>query len=564
MKFQQFEYRRPDMEAITAVFEKLLRQFEQATDWATQDQIFDQLNELRGEFDSMWNICYIRHSVNTQDPFYTQENDFFNFEKPNFNALVNRFYKKMLRSPYRDQLEEKWGRHLFVLAELSLKSFDPVALEEMQEENRLSSEYMKLKAKAQIEFRGETLNLSSIIKHELAQERDTRSTASRAKWGFFAEHQAEIEELFDQLVKVRHRMAQKLGFKNFIELAYARLSRSDYDAEMVAAYREQIRTHLVPLASELYERQRRRLGLERLFQYDEEVRFLSGNAKPKGDTAWIIGNAQQMYAELSPETHAFFTLLRENDLMDLEAKPGKATGGYCTYVSKYQAPYIFSNFNGTSGDVEVLTHEAGHAFQVFSSRHFSMNEYLWPSYESAEIHSMSMEFFTWKWMHLFFGEETEKFKFSHVSGAISFLPYGVAIDEFQHRVYENPDLTPAQRNAVWKEIEQKYLPHRAYDNNPFLENGGFWQRQNHIFAAPFYYIDYTLAQVCAFQFWKRDLEDHASAWQDYLRLCETGGSRSFLELVRMAHLRSPFEPGCVESVVNTIRQWLAQVDDTVF
>lgn len=564
MKFQNFEYRRPDMQAITQQFEQLLEKFEQAKDLATQDRIFKQINNIRTEFDSMWNICYVRHSIDTQDPFYTKENDFFDFEKPNFDALVNRFYEKMLQSPFRQELEKKWGEQLFVIAELERKSFEPIALEDMQEENRLSSEYVKLKAKAQIEFNGEIQNLSSIIKYELSQDRATRKAAVQAKWAFFEQREPEIEQIFDQLVKVRHRTAQKLGFKNFVELAYVRLRRSDYNANMVAAYRQQIQEYIVPLASELYERQRRRMGLDQLFYYDEEVRFKSGNAAPKGNTPWIIDNAGQMYAELSPQTREFFNFMRDSALMDLEAKPGKATGGYCTYISKFKAPYIFSNFNGTSGDVEVLTHEAGHAFQVFSSRHFDVNEYLWPSYESAEIHSMSMEFFTWGWMHLFFQEETDKFKFNHLSNAISFLPYGVAVDEFQHRVYENPDMTPQQRNEVWHEMEQKYLPHRNYNDNDFLKKGSFWQRQNHIFTVPFYYIDYTLAQICAFQFWKRDLEDHSAAWNDYVKLCEAGGSKSFLELVKLANLRSPFEPGCVASVIDPIRNWLNQVDDTQF
>lgn len=564
MKFQQFEYRRPDMQAFAAQFDTLLAQFESASDLETQDAVFQHINQIRMEYDSMLNICHVRHTVNTKDAFYTLENDFFNFENPNFEALVNRFYEKMLHSPFRAQLQEKWGKQLFLIAEMERKTFEPIVLEDMQEENRLASDYVKLKAAAQISFNDEVQNLSSIIKYELSADRSTRKAASAAKWAFFEKNQEAIETLFDQLVKVRHQTAVKLGYKNFVELAYTRLRRSDYNSDMVVAYREQVRQYIVPLASQLYERQRVRLGLEKLKFYDEEVRFQSGNAKPQGDPAWILDNAAQMYAELSPQTDAFFSFMRESELMDVQTKPGKATGGYCTYISTHGAPYIFSNFNGTSGDVEVLTHEVGHAFQVFMSRHFTIHEYHWPSYESAEIHSMSMEFFTWDWMHLFFKEQTEKFKFNHISNAISFLPYGVAVDEFQHRVYENPELTPQERNQVWKEIEQKYLPHRDYDGNAFLENGGFWQRQNHIFSAPFYYIDYTLAQICAFQFWKRDLENHESAWSDYVKLCEAGGSQSFLELVKLANLRSPFDPGCVESVIGTIKNWLDELDDQNF
>ncbi|MCY0902024.1 MAG: M3 family metallopeptidase, partial [Firmicutes bacterium] len=242
-------------------------------------------------------------------------------------------------------------------------------------------------------------------------------------------------------------------------------------------------------------------------------------------------------------------------------KPGKRGGGYCTYIEEHASPFIFSNFNGTSGDIDVLTHEAGHAFQVFSSRGYKVPEYLWPTMESAEIHSMSMEFFTWPWMDLFFGSDTEKYKFSHLAGTLVFLPYGVSVDEFQHFVYEHPDATPSERKAAWRAIERKYLPHRDYTGFEHLDRGAFWHQQGHIFSSPFYYIDYTLAQVCALQFWKRMNENREAAWSDYVALCKAGGSRSFLELVDIARLRSPFAEGTVESVIPPIRQWLDAVDD---
>jgi M3 family oligoendopeptidase len=271
-----------------------------------------------------------------------------------------------------------------------------------------------------------------------------------------------------------------------------------------------------------------------------------------------------MYHELSPDTDVFFSHMQSANLMDLVNRDGKATGGYCTYISKYEAPYIFSNFNGTSGDIDVLTHEAGHAFQVWSSRQFLFEEYHWPTADAAEIHSMSMEFFTWPWMHLFFGDQTNKYHFMHLAGAIQFLPYGVAVDEFQHMVYEKPEMSPSERNAAWRSLEKAYLPHRDYAGNEHLEAGRFWHKQSHIFNSPFYYIDYTLAQICAFQFWVKDRQNHQNAWADYLRLCQAGGSHSFLDLVKLANLKSPFEDGCVQSVVNEIQDYLNSVDDSNF
>ncbi|MCW5924853.1 MAG: M3 family oligoendopeptidase [Saprospiraceae bacterium] len=564
MSFETFTYVRPEITTVSQNFEKHLLRFQNAQSADEQSDSLSQLNRVREEFWTMYNLCYIRHTSDTTNKFYEQENEYFDENLPSFEELNNRFFQALLDSPFRHILEQKFGGQLFTLAELSLKTFKPSILEDLQQENTLSTEYTKLKAQAKIEFRGKTYNLSSIHPLELSDDRETRKNATEAKWGFFAQNAPAMEHIFDKMVKVRHRIARELGYKNFVQVGYARMRRSDYTPDMVANFRRQVREVIVPLASELYERQRKRLGIEKLKYYDEEYKFPSGNPKPLGTPDEIVASAAKMYRELSPETDTFFQFMQNTRLMDLVNRDGKATGGYCTYMSKFGAPFIFSNFNGTSGDIDVLTHEAGHAFQVWSSSAFPFEEYHWPTNDAAEIHSMSMEFFTWRWMPLFFGDQTDKYYFMHLSGAIQFLPYGVAVDEFQHIIYQNPGMTPSERNAAWRVLEETYLPHRDYDGHPHLEAGRLWQKQSHIFNSPFYYIDYTLAQICAFQFWMKDRQDHQAAWSDYVRLCKAGGSQSFLQLVKLAGLRSPFEDGCVESIVGEIRRFLEGVDDSRF
>lgn len=564
MLFEEFTYQRPDIDSFTEKFQNYLVEFEKASAFESHESAFMRLNELRMEFMSMYNICHIRHTIDTNDKFYDEENAFFDTQMPQYEHLTSQFYQSLIHSAFKERLEQKWGKQLFVLAEQQLKTFRPEILEDLVEENLLSSEYTRLKASAKIRFNGQEYNLSSIHIPETSKDRSIRKAASESKWQFFETHKEQFDDIFDKLVKTRHRIARKLGYKNFVELGYARMQRTDYTPEMVAKFRDQVKEHIVPIASALYERQVKRLGLDSFRHFDEDYKFTSGNPEPKGTPEWILDNAGKMYAALAPETDTFFKFMRQNNLMDLITRPGKATGGYCTYIGKYKAPYIFSNFTGTSADIDVLTHEAGHAFQVFSSREIGLNEYNWPTYEACEIHSMSMEFFTWPWMDLFFEEESDKYKFAHLAASMTFLPYGVAVDEFQHFVYENPEATPAERNAAWKAIEEKYLPHRDYDDNTFLKEGGFWQKQSHIYVSPFYYIDYTLAQVCAFQFWQKDRQDHEKAWKDYLNLCKLGGSKPFLELVEEANLQSPFEEGGVRSVVYSIRDWLNEVDDSSF
>lgn len=549
------------MEEIKDQFHVLLEAFVSAEKFKEQDDMLGKINDLRNNIETMMTLVSIRYSVDTSDVFYEAENDFMDENTPVYEGLISEYYKALVESKYRAELEDKWGKQLFVLAELTLKTFKPQIMALLQKENKLVSEYMKLKASAKIIFDGEEKNLSQMAPYYQSMDRGIRKASQVAASDFFAENEAEFDRIYDEMVKTRHEISLELGFENYVELGYARLGRSDYDASMTANYRKQVYENVVPLATELRARQAKRLNIAEPKYYDEMLDFLTGNATPKGDPQWMINEGKKMYKELSSETDEFFSYMVDHDLLELVAKKGKSGGGYCTFISDYKSPYIFSNFNGTSGDVDVLTHEAGHAFQVYSSKDYKLPEYIWPTYEACEIHSMSMEFFAWPWMENFFKEDVDKYKFTHLSGALLFIPYGVTVDEFQHFVYENPMATPTERKTKWRTIEKKYLPHRDYEDNDFMNRGGFWFKQAHIFADPFYYIDYTLAQVCAFEFWNKSVEDRDAAWTDYLRLCKAGGSKSFLELVKLANLHNPFEDGTIKRIVEPISTWLSKVDD---
>lgn len=562
MTFAAFPYERPNIESLESAMEEQLQILEAAQSAAAQNIAIKRINELREDFETMQNLCYIRHTINTDDTFYEKENAFYDEHSPAMGKWVTRYFQALLDTPFQKELKKEWGQHIFDTAAVQVKAFKPEILEDLQEENRLRTEYIKLQASIQVELDGEKYTLSQLTPFGQNTDRERRREVTQLKWTELEKHSPKFEALFDQLVKVRHRMAQKLGFKNYVELGYARLKRVDYGPEQVARFRQQILDEVVPLCTELYERQAKRLGLKQLHFYDEALKFPQGNPQPQGKPEWIIEQAGQMYKELSPETGAFFHQLRERDLMDLLATSGKAPGGYCIYLPKFDAPFIYSNFNGTLGDIDVLTHEAGHAFQLYCSSDVPLLDYIWPSYEACEIHSMSMEFFTRPWMQRFFGEQVEQYRFSHLASALSFLPYGAAVDAFQHFVYENPEATPAERNAQWTALEKQFLPHRKYHGLPMLERGGLWQRQTHIFSVPFYYIDYALAQICALQFWLRDLENHDEAWGDYLRLCQEGGKQAFLDLLEVAKLQSPFDAGTVRETVKVAQEQLNAMDET--
>ncbi len=563
MTFSEYTYTRPDYEAIKLQMADLTEQLAAANSAQEALETVEAITAISATIDTQMNLWSIRHSIDMRDEFYNEETKFWNEYSPLFEELTTNYYRVVVDSPYREDLSDFLPKTFFLLAENKLQTFSSAAIPLFQKENELVDRYNNLMATAQMDFRGQTYNLSQMGPFAQSTDRATRKEASETTTAFFEKNEAAFDDVYDQLVKVRHEIATTLGFKDYVEYGYKMMNRFDYNREMVKTYREEIQKLVVPVVQSLRKRQADRIQVPALKHYDLVLEYLDGNATPKGTPEELVAQAQKMYHELSPETGEFFDYMVDNELLDLVAKDGKDTGGYCTYIADYQSPFIFSNFNGTSGDIDVLTHEAGHAFQVYNSRWIQSPEVIWPTYESCEIHSMSMEFMTWPWMEGFFKEEADKYKFSHLSGTLFFLPYGVLVDHFQHEVYEHPEMTPAERKATWKRLADFYLPDRDYSESDFLTRGGFWFRQGHIFASPFYYIDYTLAQVCALQFWKRTQVDHdETAWADYLRICKMGGTATFLQIVEAAGIQSPFQEGALEATIKAASDWLDAVDDT--
>ncbi len=556
LEFSQFAYQRPNVDELERKMKDLVKSFKTATNYEQAKDAFESLNQLREDFETAAAIAMIRYCINTKDEFYRKEKQFFDEASPRMEGLRTEFYEVLVNSPFKEKLQNEYGQQLFNLATLYTKTFKPEIMEDLVEENKLCTEYSNLVSSAQIEFKGKRMTLPQLAAFMLSADRATRKQAAEAYFSFFAKNEEKSDQIYDQLVKLRTKIAHKLGYDNFVQLAYYRLGRSDYDAKMVARFRDGIRKYIVPLVSQLRKEQEKRLGVDKLKYYDMGVILREGNPKPKGEYDEIVAKARRMYEEMSNETGEFFNFMLENELMDLKSREGKYPGGFCHFIAKYKSPFIFANFNGTQHDVEVLTHEAGHAFQVYRSRNFTIPEYHWPTTESCEIHSMSMEFFAWPWMEFFYDKEANKAKFVHLCDALYFIPYGTCVDEFQHTVYENPSMSPEERRRLWRDIEKIYMPELDYDGNEFLEKGGRWHRQTHIFESPFYYIDYVLAQFCAFQFWIKWDQDNKKAFADYLNLCDAGGSKSFTELVKLANLQLPFEEETVKKVADKVVSWL--------
>lgn len=550
MIFSKLPYERPDFSEMVKQANVITNELSNAKSFEDASDAVRKMGDLQKHEMTLAAIVEIRHTVDTRDAFYESEQDYFDENSPSFQSALCAYYRALLASSFRSELERYFGNQLFASADLFVRSFDEKMIPFMVEENKLTSAYQKLIASASIELDGITYNLKGLEVLMQSPDRCVRKRGFHAYAGFFSEHESELDDLYDKLVKVRTAKAQAIGFNNFVPLGYLNMGRMGYGPEEVALFRKQVCEELVPVCRKLLKDQEKRIGVDSLKYYDEAFQFPDGNATPIGNKDELVEQAEEMYDALSPETGEFFRFMRENELLDLETKPGKAAGGYTTGLPEYASPFIFSNFNGTSADVDVLTHEAGHAFQDYTTEKQGLiPEYITPSMEAAEIHSMSMEYFTYPWMEKFFGVNADKYRFLHTFEGLTFVPYGCLVDEFQHRVYEQPEMTPAERKAVWRDLEKKYLPLRDYDGEGVFEHGGFYFQKLHIFMYPFYYIDYCLASMAAFEMFGKMQEDRDAAWNDYYKLCKLGGSMRYIDLLKEAHLSDPFAQGSVKKAI---------------
>lgn len=549
-KFSELEYVRPDMEKAGEAVKACVKAMKTAASYAEFRDAYMEYVKLDTELATAKSIAHIRNTVNLMDEYYEKEMAYFNAEMPKYQLLVKEMGTVILESPFKKDMEAEFGRILLQNMEAGQLLSGEAVVEDKVKEADLASLYSKTVAAASADFHGEKLNTYGLLKHMQSTDRTERREAFLAWAGLFESIAPEIDRIYDGLVKLRAGMAEKLDFENFVPMGYLARRRYDYTAKELSVFRKQVREVIVPACEELFERQREALGLDKLYYYDESVGSPEGNPVPVGGRDYLVAQAQKMYRELSPESGEFFDFMVQYDLFDLEAKKGKRVGGYCTTLPLYHAPFIFSNFNGTEADVNVLTHEAGHAFAGFTAAKFQkLPELCHSTSEINEIHSMGMELWTYPWMELFFGEQADQYRREHLADALKKIPYMVCVDEYQHRVYEKPDMTAMERRKVWRELEKIYMPWRDYDGNEFLENGGFWMQKQHIFLYPFYYVDYAMAQIGAFEFYTKMKENRTAAWEDYYNLCKAGGSKGYFELLAEAKLHNVLEEGTVREAL---------------
>lgn len=557
MKFADIKYQRPDIPKYSRQIEELTKRLDSAADADQVVAIVLEAEALILELNDMATVASVRYSQDTRDEFYSAEAEYFAEAGPAFNEKGVALQKCLLASPFRPQLEQRFPKVLFTNFEIASKTIAPQVLGLLEEESKLELEYQQLIGSIMVEFDGQKLPMPKMAAYTQSADRAVRKNATTATGQALAAKGEQLDEIYGKMVVLRDKIAKELGFDNFIQLGYLRMTRNCYGPEQVEVFRRQVKKELVPLMAKLKKAQAQRLGLDSLCFYDESVLRLQGNPRPVKTDEDLYQIGLQMYRDMKPETAELINKMDDFGTFDLLSREGKMSGGYCTFLNGYKVPFIFANFSGTAGDVEVFTHEGGHAFQAYLCRDQDLASMISPTYETCEVHSMSMEFLSWPYLDRFYGDNADIAKLIHLIDALSFIPYGCLVDEFQHEMYANPGMTAEERHQTWAKLEREYFPDMDYDGLPFYGEGRRWQRQLHIYTSPFYYIDYCLAQTIALQFCSIiSRQGWDAAWEKYLAFTKLGGTLTFTGLIENAGLKSPFKDGALTDIIADAKSYI--------
>jgi len=549
MIVSEIKYERYTVEKSKAEYEKVINQIKNAESAKEVVKVRAAFVEEEKKMDTAESIAYMRWSANTKDEFYKNEKEYYDQNLPLLQGVRIEYIKAMLGTPFRKKVEKELPETLYPGYELELKSLDERIIPDLQEEADTVMQYSDFMSEFTVDFKGQKLPLTILKKYMSDKDRDTRRDAFNALGEVFSQNKEFLDGNFDKLVKTRDRMAKKMSYKNYVELGYYMRNRIGYGIEDVAEFRKNILLNVVPLVTRMRRERAKKMGITEMKLYDYDVFFKEGDPEPILDAEGIFKAGKEMYHEMNSETGKFIDMMIENEAFDYVSREGKWGGGYEIDFPSYGQPFILANFNGSSADVDVLTHEAGHAFASYLTSNCGVDaEVNIGGMETAETHSMSMEFFCWKYIDKFFGARANDYKYRHLLDNLTFLTYGVIVDYFQQLVYENPEMTPGERDEVWLKLEKEFRPYMNADGINYFEKGTRWQYQMHIYEEPFYYIDYCLAQATALQFLNASQKNYCKAFKAYYNLVKQGGSKPYAKLVEEAGLVSPFEKDSLKEV----------------
>ncbi len=536
------------LEALEAkVRELLTREISTVQDleqWTLDtSELFSQVGAVRAR-------RYIAMTLDTKDEKVREA--YLSFQKeviPQFSVLSDQLNKRFLQIPLRNELGKRYEVYIKG-AEKDAELFREENTKLAAKDSELSASYSQIQGKVTIELDGKTLTAQQA--GALLEEKDR---ALREKvWKKLAERRIEdveeIEDLFDQMVALRTKIAKNAGFENYRDYAFENKHRFDYSPADCEAFHEAVEKVVVPVLGAFAEERKQKLGLDSLRPWDTAVKLSGGEpSRPFKDQKGYIELTKKIFQEVEPFFAEEFDKLVRNDMLDLMSREGKAPGGYQYVLEDIRLPFIFINAVGSQRDLRVLLHEGGHAFHSLLCRDEPLVSYRHSPMEFAEVASMSMELLGFEQMDRVIDKNEAREAFaSFLKDALSTFSWVATIDAFQHWIYTHPEHSREERKSKWNELRQRFGPHVDYSGLETYQDF-LWHRQSHLFGAPFYYIEYAIAQIGAFQVWLNDRKDHKKAIQAYKEALSLGGSRPLPELFETAGGRFAMDEAMLSELI---------------
>jgi M3 family oligoendopeptidase len=560
MNLKDIAYERPDLDAAQAALQSLVGRVREAKSAEERLAILSECEALLSHITTGLALTQLRYYTNALEPNCAADMAYLGENAPRLDALANELTSALLDAPDRNKLAQVLGAFFFEQAAAHRRTTTDKNESLQIEEQVLVQEYTVLVAQASVHFEGKTHSLSGMTRFYANPARETRRSAMLAVSGWYEENAAELDGIFDKLVKNRAQQAKNLGFDGYTDLRYA--TRYGYGRREIEAFRAHIQKTWVPLVSEIKERQRKRLGVETFRMYDSPARFPDGNPKLVVKRRAFVDAARAMFRKLSPEAGDYFQTLDESGMLDLFDRKGKVSyAGFCLWLPDYKMDFICGRFTGDQTDFEVLTHEFGHAYASLRAEKAGVRfVQLDAPQEIMETHSKSMELFTMPCADMFFGGDARRYQIKQ----LEYIPYLVTSiclgDDFQHAIYDNPEMTPAARNDAYARIYRSYNPYLDETDLPFVSWGSQWQDTLVIYSMPFYYIDYALAQIIALALYRESLSDFSAAWARYLKFMDAAGTMPLPTLAKACGLPDPFDENTLDDLAAFLTDELAKLE----
>ncbi len=549
-------------EALKPYFDDLLqRPIESLADLKTWLSHRSELESVISE-DMGWR--YIRMTCYTENKTYSDAyQDFVQNIQPQMAPLSDQLNKRVLGSPYLKMLENQEGYNMMVR---NLKKETDIFREEniplFTEITTETQKYAQLSGAMSVEVEGKELTLQQAGVLLMSTNRTLREEVYRKITTRRLADKQTLDDLFSQLIDLRHQVATNAGFANFRDYMFKAYGRFDYSPKDCFDFHQSIQSEVVPMLNDLARERKEQLKVTSLRPWDKAVDPEGRDAlKAFTDGKDLTEKSIECFRRLDPFLGQCLAIMKEMGHLDLESRKGKAPGGYNYPLAEMGVPFIFMNATSTLRDMVTIMHEGGHAVHNFLTKDLALSDFKSPPMEVAELASMSMELISMDHWNIFFPneEECKRAKREHLEDLIETLPWVATIDCFQHWLYENPTHSQADRRQTWEKVFHRFSD-RVTDWSGLEEGKAYlWQKQLHLYEVPFYYIEYGMAQLGAIAVWRNFKQNPQSGLQGYMNALKLGYLRTIPEIYAAAGIRFDFSQAYIKELMDFVRAELAKI-----